>query len=216
MPRTYADRCGIARALDLVGERWTLLVVRELVFGPRRFTDLQSALNNISPDVLSQRLRDLEAHGLIERDVLPPPAASRVYALTERGRELEPVLHALGRFGSRAPMPPGDPELGPDAAMVALPALFHAARAGDLHATLELRLGGETFTAGVADGELTLARGEASAPAAVITADPGVLAAVLWHDRPLRDAIAAGDAEVTGSRRAAERFLRLFPLPDGA
>src|SRR6266700_1804746 len=95
--RTYSDPCGIARALDLLGERWALLVVRELVLGPKRFTDLRAGLSNLSPDVLAQRLRDLERDGVVRRRKLPPPAGSRVYELTGWGRELEPILLALGR-----------------------------------------------------------------------------------------------------------------------
>src|SRR3954465_204093 len=98
--RTYGDRCGIARALDVVGERWALLVVRELLLGPKRFTDLRAGLPNIGPDVLAQRLRDLEGSGLVRRATLPPPAASAVYELTERGADLEEVVLALGRWGS--------------------------------------------------------------------------------------------------------------------
>ena len=213
--RSYDDACGIARALDVIGERWALLIVRELILGPKRFTDLQAGLRRVSPDVLSQRLRELEAAGVIERRTLPPPAASRVYELTARGRALEPALHALGRFGSREPMPGGDPVLGTDAAMVALPSLFDAGRAGDLDATYELDLDGDEFVAGVAGGRLTRERGRAPAADAVIATDPGTLAQILWHERPLRDAIAAGEATVAGDRRALDRFLRLFPLPAG-
>src|SRR5256886_7021284 len=103
--RTYGESCAASHALDLVGERWALLVVRELLLGPKRFTDLRSGLPHVGPDMLSQRLRELEAAGLIERATLPPPAAARVYALTARGHELEPVVLALGRFGSAAPFP---------------------------------------------------------------------------------------------------------------
>src|SRR3954465_13346312 len=103
--RTYGDRCGVARALDVVGERWALLVVRELLLGPKRFTDLRAGLPHVSPDVLAQRLRELEdAEGGV-RPPLDPPAGSRVYELTPRGRELEPVVLALGRWGSAAPFP---------------------------------------------------------------------------------------------------------------
>ena len=213
--RSYDDACGIARALDVIGERWALLIVRELVLGPKRFTDLQAGLRRVSPDVLSQRLRELEAAGVIERRTLPRPAASRVYELTARGRALEPALHALGRFGSREPMPGDDPVLGVDAAMVALPSLFDAGRAGDLDATNELDLAGDVFVAVVAGGRLTLARGRAPGAAAVIATGPGTLAQILWHGRSLRDAIAAGEATVAGDRRALDRFLRLFPLPAG-
>src|SRR3954471_8869036 len=103
--RTYGQGCGTAHALDLVGDRWALLVVRELVLGPKRFTDLRAGLPGLGPDVLSQRLRDLEAAGIVERRTLAPPAAAKVYALTPRGAELEPVVLALGRWGSVAPFP---------------------------------------------------------------------------------------------------------------
>ena len=101
----YGDRCGVARALDIVGERWALLVVRELLLGPKRFTDLRAGLPHVGPDILAQRLRELEASGIVRRGTLPPPAGSRIYELTERGRQLEPVVLALGRFGSVAPFP---------------------------------------------------------------------------------------------------------------
>lgn len=212
--RSYGDSCGIARALDAVGERWALLVVRELVLGPKRFTDLQAGLRGVSPDVLAQRLRDLEAVGVISRNTLPPPAASRVYELTDRGRELQPVLHALGRWGSQAPMPAPAPPLGVDAAMVALPTLFAPERAGDLAATYELRLGGTPFEAIVADGHLQLIRQAAAAPDAGFTTTTATLAALLWHGRSLTEAIRTSDADVTGNRPLADRFLKLFPLPN--
>ena len=107
--RSYGDSCGIARGLDLAGERWALLVVRELLLGPKRFTDLRDGLPNVSPDVLAQRLRELEQSGVVRRRKLPPPAGARVYELTERGAELEPVLHrarALGQSRRRCPTSP--------------------------------------------------------------------------------------------------------------
>jgi DNA-binding HxlR family transcriptional regulator len=206
--------CGIARALDVVGERWALLVVRELILGPKRFTDLRAGLPNVGPDVLSQRLRELEAAGVLRRRTLAPPAASRVYELTERGRALEPVLLALGEWGSTAPVPPGDPRLGVDSTIIALRTLFDARAAGDLAATYELRLGDQVFRARVAEGELELERGEAPRADAVIASDPGKLADVLWQGRSLRDAERAGDATVEGDRQVAARFLELFPLPE--
>src|SRR5215475_10313598 len=140
MARTYGDNCGIARALDVVGERWALLVVRELLLGPKRFTDLRAGLPHIGPDVLAQRLRELEHDGVIRRTTLPPPAASRVYELTEWGQKLEPVVLGLGRWGSQAPFPAGDGVLGPDALVVALKTLFDPARVNGLAGgTFELR-----------------------------------------------------------------------------
>jgi DNA-binding HxlR family transcriptional regulator len=206
--------CGIARALDVIGERWALLVVRELILGPKRFTDLRAGLPNVGPDVLSQRLRELEAAGVLRRRTLAPPAASRVYELTDRGRALEPVLLALGEWGSTAPVPPGNPRLGVDSTIIALQTLFDTGAAGDLAATYELRLGDQVFRAHVAEGELQLERGEAPDPDATITSDPWPLGRMLWQGYALKDAERAGEATVEGDRRAAARFLRLFPLPE--
>jgi DNA-binding HxlR family transcriptional regulator len=211
--RTYGDRCGVARALDMVGERWALLVVRELLLGPKRFTDLRAGLPHVGPDVLAQRLRDLEQSGIVRRGTLPPPAGSRIYELTERGRELEPVILALGRFGSVAPFPPGEAEIGVDAVVIALKSLFAPAAADGRAASYELRLGEQRFLVDVADGRLEITRGEAAAPDASIAADPGTLAGILWHGRKLDDACRAGDLVVEGDRTAVTRFLGLFPLP---
>jgi DNA-binding HxlR family transcriptional regulator len=211
--RTYGDRCGIARALDLVGERWALLVVRELLLGPKRFTDLRSGLPHVSPDVLSQRLRELEDADVLRRTKLPPPAGSRVYELTERGRELEAVILALGRWGSGAPFPTGDAELGPDSAVIALLTVFEPSAAERLDASYELRLGEDHFRARVADGRIAFARGPAEDPDATIATDPAALAAVLGHGRELDQAERAGEVTIEGDRRAAKRFLSLFPAP---
>jgi DNA-binding HxlR family transcriptional regulator len=199
--RTYGDRCGIARALDTVGDRWALLVVRELLLGPKRFTDLRAGLPKVSPDVLAQRLRELEAAGVLRRDRLPPPAASHVYELTKRGRGLQPVILELGRWGSREPA--NDGPLGPDAAVIALMTTF----CGDLEGTFELRLDGDVFNLRTAHGRLEAARGPATEPAAVIEGEPGTLASVLWHGADPASLAVAGD------RRAARRFLRAFTRP---
>jgi DNA-binding HxlR family transcriptional regulator len=211
--RTYGDRCGVARALDLVGERWALLVVRELLLGPKRFTDLRAGLPHVGPDVLAQRLRDLEQSGLIRRGTLPPPAGSRIYELTERGHELEPVVLALGRFGSVAPFPPGEAGIGVDAVVIALKSLAAPAAADGTTASYELRLGEQRFRLDVADGRIEVARGSAPAPDATIETDPGTLASVLWHGRKVDEARRAGDLSVEGDRAAVTRLLALFPLP---
>jgi DNA-binding HxlR family transcriptional regulator len=211
--RTYGDRCGVARALDLVGERWSLLVVRELLLGPKRFTDLRAGLPNMGPDVLSQRLRDLEAIGVVRRAKLPPPAGSQVYELTEWGHELEPVVLGLGAWGSRAPFPPGDARLGVDSAVLALQTLFDPAAAGSLEQEVELRLGDDRFRARIADGALSVARGSAREPAAIIETDPATLSRVLWHGRRIAAAQRSGDLRIEGDRSAARRFLALFPAP---
>ena len=214
MARTYGDNCGVARALDLVGERWALLVVRELLLGPKRFTDLRAGLPHVSPDILAQRLRELEDSGIARRGKLPPPAGARIYELTERGRQLEPAILALGRFGSVAPFPPGDAQLGVDALVIALKSLFEPAAADGLHATYELRLGEHRFRLRIADGRLDVARGEAEAPDAVLETDSATLANILWHGRKAAEARRAGDMTVVGDQRAVTRLLGLFPLPD--
>jgi DNA-binding HxlR family transcriptional regulator len=204
--RTYGDRCGIARALDVVGERWALLVVRELLLGPKRFTDLRAGLPHVGPDVLAQRLRDLEASGVVRRDKLPPPAASRVYELTQRGRELEPVVLALGRWGSREPSAEGA-EMGPDSAMLALKTMFDPAAAAGLTARYEIRLGEHRYDVRVADGRLDIARDSADGADAVIETEvPGLLAAVLWHGE------SADRLRVEGDPSVIAQLRRLFPL----
>ncbi len=211
--RTYGDRCGVARALDIVGERWALLVVRELVLGPKRFTDLRAGLPRLSTDVLAQRLRELEAAGVVRRRKLAPPSGARVYELTEWGQDLEPLVIGLGRWGSRAPFPPGDADLGVDSFVIALKTLFDAEAAEGLDATFELGLGEDRFRGRVRDGALEIVRGSAEQPDAAIQTDPATLSSVLWHQRLLAEAERSGDLVIEGSRPAVTRLLGLFPPP---
>jgi DNA-binding HxlR family transcriptional regulator len=206
--RTYDDPCGIARALDHVGERWALLIVRELLLGPKRFTDLRAGLPGASQNVLSQRLRELEESQVVRRRKLPPPAASQVYELTDRGRELEPVVLALARWGSRAPLHSAGP-LSVDALMYALKSTFDPEAAGDFTGRLELRLGEQSFLAEVSGGRFTLLRTEpGAAPAdAVLRADADTLRALAFTGGRLDPGMVEGD------RQVAERFVRLFPRP---
>jgi DNA-binding HxlR family transcriptional regulator len=212
--RTYGDSCGIARALDIVGERWALLVVRELLLGPKRFTDLRAGLPSLSPDVLTQRLRELTDSGVVARRKLDPPGGSWVYELTERGRELEPVVIGLGRWGSIAPFPPGEMRIGVDSTILALKTLFDVEAAADVNASVELRLDGQRFAVGIANGELEVNRGAADSPHAVIETDPGTLTGLLWSGVGLAEAERAGTVAVEGSRATVGRFMRLFPLPE--
>jgi DNA-binding HxlR family transcriptional regulator len=204
----------VARALDLVGERWALLIVRELLLGPKRFTDLRAGLLHLSPDVLSQRLRELGQVGIVRRGKLPPPSGSRIYELTDWGRDLEPVVLALGRWGSRAPFPPGDSDLSADATVIALKTLFDPDAADGLSASYELRLGEHRFRVQVADGQLQIARGNGDRLDATVATDARTLAAVLWHGLALDEATRSGELEIVGSRPAVERFLGLFPAPE--
>src|ERR687897_607675 len=173
--RTYGEACGIPRALDRVGERWALLVVRELMLGPKRFTDLKTGLPHASPNVLAQRLRELDDAGVVRKRRLPPPAASQVYELTDWGRELEPVLVALGRWGARAPLDPECMGMSVDSHVVSLATLFDPTRAANLEASLELRMGEDVFRVVIAGGEIEAGRGEAASPDAVLMLDPATL-----------------------------------------
>jgi DNA-binding HxlR family transcriptional regulator len=212
--RSYGDACRFAYALDLIGERWALLVVRELLLGPKRFTDLRHGLPNASPNILSERLRELERGGVVHRRKLPPPAASQVYELTEWGRELEPVVTKLGAWGARSPLPPEHSEIGTDSIVLALRSLFDADAAIGLKASYELRVGEERFRVDVVGGELGLERGAVEGPAVAIKADAPTLAGLLTGQLPLEVALESGVVALEGSKREARRFLTLFPMPE--
>ena len=211
--RSYDDGCAAAHALDLVGDRWALLVVRELVLGPKRFTDLRAGLPNASPNVLAQRLRELEASGVVRRRKLPPPAASRIYELTEWGKELEGVLILLGRWGARSPSKPWDAPLGIDSLVLSFRTMFSADGGDGLDASYELYFGDDVFHAEVAGGRFEISRGRAAAPDAIVRADSNTLAEIVYGGRALEDAVESGDVEVEGDTEAVSRFVRLFPLP---
>jgi DNA-binding HxlR family transcriptional regulator len=214
--RTYDDGCAAAHALDLVGERWALLVVRELLLGPKRFADLRAGLPKVSPNVLAQRLRELEGAGVVKRRRLPPPAASRVYELTEWGEELEPVVISLGRWGARSPSRSRDAALGVDSLILSLRTMFDPQAAEGIWAVYELRLGEDVFCAEVADGRFEVVRGSAERPEAIIETDAGTLAGLVYGGRPLGEALDSGDVRIEGDEAAVERFLTFFPLPEPA
>lgn len=214
--RTYGEACGIPRALDRVGERWALLVVRELMLGPKRFTDLKAGLAHASPNVLAQRLRELEQAGVVHKRRLPPPAASQVYELTDWGRELEPVLVALGRWGARAPLNPECMGMSVDSHVVSLATLFDPERAGELAASLELRMGEDVFHTVIAGGEIDAGRGAPASPDAVLTLDPGTLLGLIHGEISVAEALDAGVLAIDGDRDKVERFVGLFPLPEPA
>jgi DNA-binding HxlR family transcriptional regulator len=211
--RTYGDGCGIAHALDLVGERWALLVVRELLLGPKRFTDLRDGLPNASPNVLAQRLRDLEEGGIVRRRKLPPPAGSWIYELTDWGRELKPIVLSLGTWAIRSPSFPHDAPVGTDSVILALGTFFDADAAGDLSARYELRLGEHTFDVRIADRGIELDRGPAADPDATIETDATTFSTLVWNGRDLAGALRDGDITIGGDQRAVTRLLELFPRP---
>src|SRR5918998_5953703 len=152
--RRYDDACGTAHALDLVGERWALLVMRELMLGPKRFSDLRADLPGISANVLTQRLEGLEAAGLLTRRRLPPPASAQVYELTEWGLEAEPIVQSLGRWAARSPAHDPTLPLSGTSLMLSFRTMFDPARAQGLTARIGFRIGAETYLARIGGGRI--------------------------------------------------------------
>ncbi len=214
--RWYDDACGTALALELVGERWSLLIVRELMFGPRRFGELRAGLPGISANILTQRLAGLERAGILRRQLLPPPASVQVYELTPWGYESEPAIQALGRWAVRSPE--HDPRLPLSGAslMMSFRTMLDGARAGALDAVIGFALGAESFRAHLRDGRIAVARGEAGADAALWLAAPDAptIAAFVYGGVPLVALEEAGVLRVAGDRTLAERLPSLFPLPE--
>ena len=208
--RRYADPCGIARALDVVGDRWALLIVRELIFGPQRFSQLRAGLPGVSPNVLAQRLRELAAAGGSSRADRTIPAAVAVYELTERGLALEPVLLELARWGSQQPVTTAN-ELSVSALMFALRTV--ADPAGSSHVSYALRVDGQWFTLEGAGSSVTIRRGRTGQPAAALAADTATLRSVAFGREPVSAAERDGRLAISGDRGAAERFPRLFAVP---
>lgn len=198
--RSYADPCGVARALDAVGERWALLVVRELSLGPRRFGQLRAGLPAISPNVLSQRLHELEESGLVTRYLLPAPSSTTVYDLTDHGRALDPVLQALGRWGATRPVVTGR-EMSPVSFLRSLRVLV-SPHAPD--AVFGVDLDDEPFVVRICNGVVEVDRGVAPEGAPVLAGSvTAVRAALLGGADPWA-------LRRTGERRAVRRLPTLF------
>lgn len=208
--RRYDDACGTAHGLELIGERWALLVLRELMLGPRRFSELKADLPGISANVLTQRLGELEARGLVERKRLPPPASVQVYDATEWGREAEPIVQALGRWAARSPQHDATLPISGVSILLSFRTMFDPARARGFEAAIGFRFGKDRYYVTIARGALTAHPGEPDEPDAIISADPTALAAVVYGKQPL-DLIG-----VEGDRALVERFIDLFHLPPKA
>ncbi|MGW4644045.1 winged helix-turn-helix transcriptional regulator [Sphaerisporangium sp. NPDC004334] len=211
--RNYGDACAAAHALDLVGERWALLVVRELLLGPKRFSDLRAGLPNAGPNRLSQRLRELEESGIVRRRKLGPPGRFWVYELTEWGRQLQPVLVHLGHWGRLSPFRDLDAGISVDALMLALQGDFDAEASGGLTATYGLVFGDDHITVRVSGGRIDVARGEPSAPDATVTADTRTFAGLMTGKLGVQEAASAGQVTVSGDLTAVERLFASLPRP---
>nr|WP_255325795.1 winged helix-turn-helix transcriptional regulator [Sphingobium sp. 15-1] len=195
----------------MVGDRWAMPIMRELMLGPKRFTDLRASLPGISANVLTQRLEELEASSILIRRRLPPPAASQIYELTEWGRESEILFQVLGRWASRSPtMQPGLP-MSNVSVILSMRTMIDRSRIGDMDAVIGLRFGEESFRLVLKDGDFTADRGEAAGADVILSGDQNALAAVVYGGLRFEDV--AGALQVEGDRALAERFVRLFLLP---
>lgn len=209
--RSYNQLCGLAYALDVVGERWTILVIRELVAGPRRFTDLMEGLPGISTNLLTERLKDLEQHGVITRRVLPPPAASTVYQLTKVGEALEPTLLELGKWGSQF-----IPESSENCQMLHLGSyaltpqtFFRPELARNVDVTYALHVSGEAQTVRIAHAEIDVQQGEPARTDMSLYTELPVYLGLLTRQIDPQEALASGLVRVEGEREELFRFLTL-------
>jgi DNA-binding HxlR family transcriptional regulator len=213
--RAYGQYCGLARAVELVGERWALLVVRDLLVGPRRFTDLLRGLPHIPTNILSARLRELEEAGVVRRRIQPRPAGGIVYELTANGQGLEPAVVALARWGAGSLGDPRPEEIVTvDSMIVGLRSIFDATAAGSLAAVFELRIGLVVVHARVRDGRVEVGAGSIPAPDLVIEAGPAIRE-LLAGERTPADALRSGVVRCIGNEELLPRFAEAFAIRSG-
>lgn len=214
--RWYDDACGTAHALELIGERWSLMIMREMMFGPRRFGDIRAALPGLSANILTQRLETLESHGLVVRFKLPPPASVHVYGLTEWGYEADEVLMILGRWAARSPGHDPTLPLSNTSLMLSFRTMFQADKADGMTMTAGFQLGEEAFRVRIDNGALTAARVDAVEGAVVFTATAEAVAGYVYGKAPLDAMEANGVIAVRGDRELGLTFQNLFALPTKA
>ncbi|HMG26077.1 MAG TPA: winged helix-turn-helix transcriptional regulator [Acidimicrobiia bacterium] len=214
MTRGYGQYCGLARALDLVGGRWALLVVRDLLTGPKRFSELQEGLHGIPTNVLTSRLRELEEAGIVERRVQAHPGGGVAYALTDYGLELEKPVLGLGFWGAKSMGSPCEGEfISVDSLALALRGAFRPEQARGPERLYELRIDGKPLRILVKGGRVSAPASSTEEPDVVIDAEPGAMSALLSGALPLEAAVGSGGVRVEGDRAEAERFVEMFRFP---
>lgn len=211
--RRFADACGLAHGLELVGERWAMLIMRELLLGPRRFSDLRAALPGLSANVLTQRLGELEARHIVARVRLPPPARVRLYGLTPWGHEAEPMILAMAKWAYSSPGHDRMLPLSGVAMLLSLKINLDAAKAGDMALTLGFVMDGTPYRARLADGRFAVDAGEEPTPDLAYRCTARGLAARIYGKVPPADLATAGVLAFTGDPALEARFAALFALP---
>ncbi len=206
--RRFDDACGLAHAMELLGERWAMLVLRELAYGPRRFSELKTDLQGISANVLSQRLNELEARGLVRKTKLPPPASVQVYESTAWGLEAIPVIANLGRWAARSPLHNPALRMSHVSVVMSFQTLISPERAAGLDARIGFRFGDAAYLTTVHHGRLQVERRDPEGADVIFTGEPSAIAGVVHGGAPL-DTI-----RVEGDLALAQRFITLFPLPE--
>lgn len=205
--RQYDQACGTAHALDILGERWAILVVRELLLGPKRFADIRAGLPGVSANVLSQRLDGLEESGVLTKRLLPPPASVSIYELTPWGYRSEPILQTLAAWGATAPGFTLSKPMSPTTLMLSFRGRFDPARCGKERARVGFRLGSEEFLVLPDSGTLTIERGAPTSADVVFAGPPNQIAKVIYVGADLKSIKIEGDVAV------AKRFIACFALP---
>ena len=211
--RWYEDACGTAFAMELIGERWSLLVVRELMLGGRRFSELRKALNGISAKVLTERLESLERAGAVTRRMLPPPANVQVYELTEWGYLAEPAIQELGRWAATSPRHDPTLPLSPVSLMLSFRTMLDKVRAKEFDATIGFDIAGESYRAELKDGRLPIRRDDIGDAQVTFRAPAAPLLAAVFYGKVPPEELAGQGVRIDGDRALAERFVDLFHLP---
>src|SRR5687768_14748503 len=214
--RRYDDACAATHGMDIIGERWALPVMRELMLGPRRFGELKASLHGISANVLTQRLEGLEAAGIVRRVRLPPPASVQVYELTPWGYEAGPVFQAMGRWAVKSPGHDPTRPFSAVSLMLSFRTMLDLPRLGGRAARIGFRIGEQSFLLAISDGQIGLGRGPIDDADLVFIGTTGAIASAAYGGVPLAELEASGDLEIQGDRELAERFVTLFPLPPKA
>jgi len=205
--RQFDDACGLAHALELIGERWAMLVLRELAYGPRRFSELKADLQGISANVLTQRLTELEERGLVRKRRLPPPASVQVYEATEWGLEATPIIAALGRWAARSPLHDPTLPMSHVSFMMSLQTLLSPELSRGMEASIGFKLGNVGYVATLHDGRLAIERRHPEGCDVTFIGTPMQLVAAVHGGLGLEGIGVEGDMDL------AKRFVTLFPLP---